>query len=145
MASFYLRQVHLKSGNINYAENAFEEAARFDYDLGVKEEAFFALAKLKYDSKLRAQSIGLLQKYIDSYPKGKYIKQANEYLSEAFLTSNDYNAAIKFIESLEKKSPLITETYQKVTFYKAVEQFNDRNFKGAIQNFNKSTRVGIRF
>ncbi len=138
MASYYLARVHVKNGNITYAENAFEKASSIDIDKNVQEESNFALAKLKFDSKLRAQSIGLLQNYIETYPDGKYIEEANQYLSEAYLTSNNFEAAVKHIESLKSKNRIIEETYQKVTFYHGVELFNNRNFDDAVLNFDKS-------
>jgi TolA-binding protein len=137
-ASYYLGRMHLKNDNLAYANNAFEKAATFDFDPEIQEESFFALAKLKFDSRMRGQSIPLLQKYIDDYPEGKYSGEANQYLSEAFLTSNNFDAAIQHIEGLESKNRIIRETYQKVTFYKGVELFNDRQFELANTHFDKS-------
>ncbi len=139
-ASYYLGRVHLKNGNTTYAENAFDKASKSDFDKDIQEESFFALAKLKFDSKLRAQSISLLQDYINNYPDGKYKDEANQYLSEAFLTSNNFDAAIAHIEGLSKRSRIIDETYQKVTFYKGVEHFNNRKFQEAIVLFDKSLK-----
>ncbi|QNL21079.1 tetratricopeptide repeat protein [Hyphobacterium sp. CCMP332] len=138
MASFYLGRVHLKNDNIPYAENAFEKASSLNINKNVQEESFFALAKLKFDSRLRAQSIDLFQNYLEKYPRGKYTEEANQYLSEAYLTSNNYQAAIKHIESLKISNKVIDETYQKVTFYRGVELFNDRSFEEAVSNFDKS-------
>lgn len=138
MASYYLARVHIKDDNITYAENAFEKASSFSINQKVQEESYFALAKLKFDSKLRAQSIGLFQNYLEKYPNGKYAEEANQYLSEAYLTSNNFEAAVKHIESLRSKNKIINETYQKVTFYRGVELFNDRNFDAAVINFDKS-------
>ncbi len=138
MASYYLARVHLKNDNIPYAENAFEKAGRLDINKNVQEESNFALAKLKFDSRLRAQSIDLFQDYLKTYPSGKYKEEANQYLSEAYLTSNNYEAAINHIESLKFRNNVIDETYQKVAFYHGVELFNDRNFENAVSNFDKS-------
>lgn len=137
-ASYYLGRMHLKNDNLPYAENAFEKAASFDFDKEIQEESFFALAKLKFDSRMRGQSIPLLQKYINDYPSGRYLSEANQYLSEAFLTSNNFGAAIRHIESLGSRNRIIRETYQKVTFYKGVEFFNDRQFDSANAHFDKS-------
>lgn len=139
-ASYYLARVYLLEENLTYAENAFEKASKDTFDLDIQEEAVFALAKLKFDSKFRSQSIELFQAYMDKYPKGKFINEANQFLSEAFLTSNNYDAAIKHIEALPSPNRRIRATYQKVCFYKGVENFNDRKFQQAIVSFDKSLK-----
>ena len=60
-----------------------------------------------------------------------------------FFESNDYEKAIKYIESLARTTSKIDDAYQKLCYAQAVIDYNAENFDSAIDYFDKSISTGI--
>ena len=54
------------------------------------------------------------------------------------MTTRNYRDAITSIEKIKIKSPSVREAYQRVTYFRGLELFNDANYRGAIEFFTKS-------
>lgn len=137
-ASYYLGQLYVEADNLLFASSAYDQASKLNFIPEIKEEASFNYAKVSYQSQKFTLAILALDRFIKNYPTSKYMSEATNLLSEAFLNTNDFARAITFIERLETKSPRIQEAYQKVTFYKGTEFFNAAQYDKAIQLLDKS-------
>ena len=56
-------------------------------------------------------------------------------------TSN-YREAMASIEKIKVKNPSVKKAYQRVAYYRALECFNNLDYQGAIENFDKSLDAG---
>ncbi len=138
-SSYYLGKLYLEQENLEFAKTAFWQALKSE-QLDIREEATFQLVKVSFKLGEYKECIEGAKQYQINFPKGQYTVQVNELLTEAFLNTSDYDLAIRYIESLEQLSPSIKNTYQKVTFQKASDQFNNRLFRNAIYYFDKSLK-----
>ena len=136
--AYYLGGLYLRQENYRYASNAYEQAKLLNFNEEIAEESHFQLAKLNLKEGNTSSAVAELSSFIEKYPKSSYLTQANELLSEAYLNSNAYEQAIKFLESINNKSIKLKEAYQKVTFYQGAEYFNQANYYRAMQLFKKS-------
>ena len=137
-ASYYLGQLYIEQKNFLFAISAFDKARKLDFNQEIKEESAFNYAKVNFQANKYSQAIMALDDFIKKYPDSKNVSEANSLLSEAFLNTNDYAKAIRFIERIKNKSARIKEAYQKVTFYKGTESYNNARYFNSVQLFNKS-------
>jgi TolA-binding protein len=138
IASYYLGGLYFQENNKMFALTAFDKARKQKFNPSIQEQALFNFAKLNIELAKNNDAISALTEFTTLYPRSENYNEATELLSEAFLNSNDYNQAIKHIESLQSRSNKIKRTYQKVTFYKGTEFFNNGQYFNAVQLFEKS-------
>ena len=138
LSSYYLGKIYLQTDKKTWALGAFEKAHQADFLPKVQEEATFQYAKLHYELGNFATAIKTFKKFKVAYPKSKHQVEANALLSKAYFNTNDYHFAIAHIEALPYKHQDIMQVYQKVTFYKGNEYFNDAQYEHAIDLFKKS-------
>ncbi len=142
-AAYYMGISALNSGDLNAAQAAFDAAQSQDFDSEVKEAATFNYAKVLVDQGNNQEAINRFQKYVKSYPTGKYVDEANEQLSEILFESNNYLEAITYIESLPRKTAKINEAYQKLCYNQGVHDFNLEKFDRSIIYFDKAIDIPI--
>lgn len=142
-SSFYLGQLYLRTGNLNYALSAFRKAMSAGSDEGMKEEAAFLVGKVNFDRKQHAEAISDLDLFLQSYPNSRWKTEANELLARSYLKTSDYDQAIAHLEQIPNKSNLMKAAYQKVTYQKGQLQFNDSKFQDAAKSFEKSVQFPI--
>lgn len=142
-ASYYLGALYLKENNNIYAVSAFDKARKSEYNKPIQELSSFNFAKVNYELGNYKEAIDAFSDFTKEYPKSVHLNEANELLSDAFLNTNDYNQAIKHIESLNQKSDKIKRVYQKVTYLKGTENFNNAKYFNAVQMFSKSLEYPV--
>ncbi|WP_295495480.1 tetratricopeptide repeat protein, partial [uncultured Ralstonia sp.] len=98
----------------------------------------FQYSKLNYDLGIFAEAITAFKYFVDNYPNSGVRVEADALLTEAYLNTNKYDDAIKYIEGLKKKSQRINAAYQRLLFYFGVESFNKEQYLKAVQLFEKS-------
>jgi TolA-binding protein len=139
-AAYHLGLSYLKNDNKQFAISAFEQAAKKEFDQQIKEQATFYSAKVNYDQGRFREAIPLFKDFLSTFSNSEHTAEANALLSEAYLNTDNYDEAIRHIESLSKRSKRVNAAYQRLTFYKGVQLFNDSRFPEAIQMFEKSLR-----
>ena len=137
-ASFILGVCYLKANNPNYALGAFDQARKSNYNKSVTEDADFSHAKVLLDLNRGNESIKAFEDFLKRYPNTKYEDEANELVSEAYLASNNYQAALAYIEGLPRRSTRTNTAYQRIAYNQGVKMFNDERYIDAIPFFDKS-------
>ncbi len=137
-AAFTLGICYLKADNGPYALGAFDQARKLNFNLGIQEEAFFNYAKVLYELGRSAESIREFEAFFRAYPNSRFEDEANELVSEAYLSSNNFQAALLYIEGLKKRSRRINTAYQRIAFNQGVKKYNEDNYVDAIPFFDKS-------
>jgi len=142
--SYYsLADCYLKQNDKSKALTAFHRAAALDFDKKIKEEAMFFAAKLSYELNYTPfnQSIEALENYINLFPDSPRVSEAYELMVAAFMNTKNYQKAYDVIKNLPLKDHRIKAAYQRTTYYRGIELFNNLDFAGAIEFFNKSLSV----
>ncbi|MDX9883633.1 MAG: tetratricopeptide repeat protein [Prolixibacteraceae bacterium] len=143
-AYYHLADCYVATGDKNKARAAFEAASNMDFDDKIKEDALFNFAKITYELSYSPfnETIKAFDKYISLYPDSERNDAAYDYLVQVYMNTNNYGDAIASIEKIKVKSPSIKKAYQRVTFYRALENFNNLNYEAAIGFFDKSVENG---
>lgn len=134
-ANFYLAECYMKTDDLESARNVLANAVRYDHNEAITEEAKFNYGKLSAQLQYDRQAVNSL---ISFDPSSVYFAQAQEVLAEVLLNSKDYARAIEIIEEIESPPPPIRRAYQKVTYLRATQLFNDLQLDAARSHFDKS-------
>jgi TolA-binding protein len=141
-SAYYLGLAEIKNERKAFASRAFDESRKTKVK-SLKEEATFLYGKINYELSNFAETIASLNSFQQTFPISKHENEANELLSDAYLDSDNYNEAITHIEKLKKKTPRINAAYQRVTFNKGVELFNQDKYAESIMPFQKSLQMPV--
>lgn len=142
-AAYTLGVSYLQTQNPTYALSAFDQAGRLSFNPAIQEEARFNHAKLQLDQNNGADAVKELTAFLKQYPDSKYENEANELVGEAYFASNNYPAAIAYIEGLKRRTPKINATYQRLTYNQGVNDFNAERYPPAVANLDKSLKYPI--
>lgn len=143
-AYYHLADSYIRTNEKEKARVAFEAAAEFDFNERIKEDALFSYAKLTYELSYSPfnETIKAFDRYISLYPNSQRNTEAYRYLTEVFMVTRNYRDAISSIEKIEVKTSEILRAYQRVTFYRGLELFNNLAYNQAIDHFNLSLQNG---
>ncbi len=138
--NYTLGNVFLKVNNKQSARNAFQVASNLDFDPQVKEDALYEYAKLSYELQFNNQALDAIRLYIKNYPRSTKITDAKVLLSEILLSTSNYKEAVDILESIPNRNGAAKEAYQKVTYYRGLQYYNERAFENAIGIFLRSLK-----
>jgi TolA-binding protein len=143
-AYYHLADSYIKTDEKEKARVAFEAASEFDFNERIKEDALFSYAKLTYELSYSPfnETIKAFDRYITLYPNSQRNSEAYRYLTEVFMVTRNYRDAISSIEKIENKTSEILRAYQRVTFYRGLELFNNLAYNQAIDHFDLSLQNG---
>ena len=139
-AYYHLADCYIKTDNKEKAKVAFASASEMDFDEKIKEDALFNYAKITYELSYSpfSETIKAFDKYISLYPNSERNNSAYQYLVEVYMVTRNFEDAINSIEKIEVKNAAINRAYQRVTFFRGLELFNDQAYNEAINHFDKS-------
>jgi len=139
-AYYHLADAYMKTGQKQYAATAFNSAYRMPFNAAIREDALFNYAKLSLEisSNPYNEAIRALNQYLEDFPQGQRRQEAITYLVHLYMTTSNYREALASIESIREKDNRLKEAYQKITYYRGIELFNDRDHFNAIAMFKKS-------
>ncbi|MDX2190864.1 MAG: tetratricopeptide repeat protein [Bacteroidota bacterium] len=140
VSAFYLGLNWLKLNNKQFAFNAFNQARKMKYSVETSLLASIEYGKTGLELGAYDAVITSCKEFIIQNPSYESHPELNECMSEAYLHSNDYNAVIKYVESVKSRTTNLNKVYQLATYYKAIELFNDSKFEDALDFFDRSTQ-----
>jgi TolA-binding protein len=138
--NYTLGTIFLKLNNKQSARNAFQVASKLDFDKQLQEDALFEYAKLSYELGFNNQALEATRLYLRNYPRATRIDEVKILLGETLLNSKNYKEAVEILEPIVATSPNAAEAYQKVTYYRGLEFYNERAFENAIGIFIRSLK-----
>ena len=144
--SYYLlADCYIKTNQPTMASQTFKSAARYDFDPEVKEDALYNYAKLQYETSKSPfnNAIQALEDYINTYPHSSRSEEASSFLSKIYLSTQNYQAAINSIEQLSTKNHDILKAYQRCTYFRALEQINNRKYNDALSLLAKTLSAPV--
>jgi len=135
-ASYYLGMIYTHQDNLQFAVTSFENTSK--YETALKEDAMFHWAVSLMNIPNYQKAIELTTRYTQVYPNGKYITDVRDMLSIAYASTDNYDLAISHIESLSRLTPQMKNTYQRVSYLKGMNLYNDKKFVEAAEVFQKA-------
>jgi TolA-binding protein len=141
-ASYHLGYCYIQENAKDKALLAFSNAAKYDFDPAIKEDASFNYAVLSYELSNTPfnNSIKVLNDYINNYPNSKRKEEAYNYLITACLNTKNYQEALKYLEKVKNKDARIKKAYQRAAFFRGLELFNNLDFANATKYLELSQK-----
>jgi TolA-binding protein len=138
--NYTLGNVFLKMNNKQGARSAFFVASRLSFDKQLQEDALYEYAKLSYELDFNTQALDATRLYLKNYPRSTRNDDVKTLLGEELLNSHNYKEAVEILEPIPNKSASAQAAYQKVTYYRGLEFYNERAFENAIGIFLRSLK-----
>ena len=114
-----------------FALNAFKNASEMDFIPNIKEDAWLNYAKLSYEIGNPYQSIPeVLSRFLKLFPKSAFKTEVESLLIDSYISSNNYKEALLLLTN--KSKPVHKAAYQKVTFFRALELYNEANYSESL-------------
>src|SRR5690606_24989748 len=82
VSSYYLGHAYLKLNNYQYASTSFNAAYKSGHDPAIQEDALFNYAKVNLQRGSFQDAVAALDRYLESYPQGSQVGEAENLLSE---------------------------------------------------------------
>ena len=139
-ATYALADCYLHIGQKDKARSAFQSASTMDFDNEIKQTSVFQYAKLSFELNYTSEAIAGLEAYQEKNKGGRYEEESNELLATVLMKTKNYERAYRIMESLSTMSPMMKESYQKVTYYRAVELYNDKKYEQVVDLCEKSLK-----
>lgn len=136
-AYYHLGESYLNLDKKQEALNAFKNASEMTFDAAIQEDASLNYAKLSYELGNSYQSVpSILQAFLKTYPNNASKSVVEKLLIDSYISSKNYKEALVLLE--KNRSPENKVAYQKVTFYRGLEMYLDRDYTGAAKMFRTS-------
>lgn len=140
-----LGNIAQKSSDKLAARNAFYNASRLDYDQELKTDGLFNYAKILYELDSVPAALESLQeyfalKYADHVPDSQNKENTETLIAEVFLGTSNFQAGVHLLESLNDREREGDMIYQKITYYRGMEFYNERAFENSISMFMRSEK-----
>ncbi|MDB5030345.1 tetratricopeptide repeat protein [Mucilaginibacter sp.] len=141
--NYILGGVFLKMDNKQSARNAFFVASKLSFDKQLQEDGLYEYAKLSYELDFNTQALDATRLYLKNYPTAQRTTEVKVLLGEELLNSRNYKEAVDILEPIPNKTQSAKIAYQKVTYYRGLEYYNERAFENAIGIFLRSLKVPV--
>jgi TolA-binding protein len=138
--NYTLGDVFLKMGNKQNARSAYFAASKLDFDKQLQEDALYEYSKLSYELDFNQQALAATRLYLTNYPNSRRNNEMKVLLGEELLNSHNYKEAVDILEPIPNKTASAQAAYQKVTYYRGLEFYNEGAFENAIGIFLRSLK-----
>ncbi|HLN52167.1 MAG TPA: tetratricopeptide repeat protein [Lentimicrobium sp.] len=139
-AFYHLGDSYIKTNQKKFASNAFSSAWKIPIMNDIAEESLFNYAKLSVELSDNPynEAIKALQQYINQYPDSRRKDEAYTYLANLYLVTKNYEEALASLDLIKNKNATQKSIYQKITYFRGLELFNEEKYYEAIGLFKKS-------
>jgi len=139
-AWYHLGFCYVNTEQTKFAQNAFLKAYKLKSDPEVTSDALFNYIKttIELGGDLYNDPVVFVEEFIDENPGSVHLNTAYALLSQLYLSSRNYDAAIRSIESTQNPDKTLRKVYQQITYQQGVNAFNRGSYQDAIDFFEKS-------
>jgi len=144
-AYYHMADAYMKSGEKEYAMNAFQEASKLDFDPDIKQNSLFNYAKLAYELSYNPydEAIEAFHEYIETYPNSEEVKDAYEFLIKVYLTTKNYDDALNSLDRIKNKDDRMKTAYQTIVYNRGVELYHNQSYQIARDHFSSVKKYPI--
>jgi len=144
-AFYFMSDCYLKLGQKKLALDALRLAYALKKHPKITREALFQFAKLSYELGYNPynEAVEALEEYLEAYDKSEFTEEARQLMVEIYLSSKNYRQAIFALDKMPKKSAVLQQALQRVLYFRAVELFNNLEFKDAEAHFERAVALNF--
>lgn len=139
LSAFQLGRLYLMKKDFERALTAYIEATTSE-DKVIKEESYYQAAIINAQLGFFADAINYSTDYLKHFKNGSKVESVQNLIAQSYLRTSNYDLAIEHLNRIGVTTNTQKEVYQKVTFQKATQSFNDSNFTDAEKWFKQSLR-----
>lgn len=138
-AYLYLGQSLVRTGNVDGALLAFENAWRSNSDSKVAETAFYNYIVARNDGGRVpfGKSAAMMEEFIGRYPSSPYANNVRENLAEGYVADGDYESALRVLRQMKQPTKASRATLQKVLFVLGTVEYRDNRTAAAQAYFRE--------
>jgi len=142
---YNVAECFLKINRKEHARSNFQACSKLNFDPVLREDAFFNYAKLAYELDYNPfdKAVIAFEAYLNEYPDSKRKDEAYKYLLNVYLSTRNYSAALESIEKIKQWTDDLKYAYQRIAYNRGVELYNNQDYKGSIELFNKSLKYPV--
>ncbi len=142
-AALTIGQSYISKGNPAAALLAFEKATKMDYDAATTEMAYYNYAVAQVDGGRVpfGSSVQTFEDFIRRYPKSRYAATVQDYLIKGYISTNDYEGALRSLNALKTNTPQILDARQQVLFVLGSRALQAGNVKKAIDLLTQADKL----
>jgi len=141
-ATYFIAVAYLKLGNKSFASNAFRDVYKMNFNPALKEDALFNYAKLAYELSFDPfdEAIKAFNQYLADYPNSVHKEEIYRYLVDVYQSTKNYPAALESLAKIKNWDAELQAAYQRLTYFRAVDLFNNGKLDIAINYFDNSLK-----
>jgi tetratricopeptide (TPR) repeat protein len=147
-AALTMGQAYLAEGNNGAALLAFEKALKMDCDPAVTETAYYnyAVARMQGGRTPFSSSVQTLEGFISRYPNSRYASTVQEYLVKGYISTDDYDGALRSINALSasRQTAQVLDAKQQVNFVLGTRALSAGNAESALTYFKAADALSSR-
>ncbi len=145
LAFYHMGDCYLKLDRKMEARGAFRSASKYAFDKEVQEDALFNFAKTAYELSYDPynEAVQAFEEYIDKNPNSQRVDEAYGFLLKVYLTTKNYESAIRSIDKMKNVNDALKETYQRISYVRGTELYNDLQFPNAISYLQRSDKYPV--
>lgn len=140
VGAYQLGFISIKLQDKSAAINAFEKCRRLSFNKELQKSAAFNYLKLNFETDNAQNAILGCLFYERNFPNDENIRLVSSMRSTAYLNTSNYTVAMQYIEQMKNKDDKAQLAYQRMTFNRAVELFDSREYLQARNMLRKSLR-----
>ena len=142
-AYMLLGQTYMLTGETPKAKMAFEQAASISADTVVQEAAAYNKAVLIHETSYSpwGDEVTLFESFLNTYPNSRYADNVSTYLSEVYMTTKNYGAALASINKIKQPNSKILEAKQRLLYECGISDYVNGNYVSAEKRFTDALSV----
>ena len=141
---YYLGASYIKFEYYTYALNAFKKSITYEHNQSLKEEAWFNYAKLSYQLDLPFDNtFNVFQTYLKSFVNSKNTAYIESLMIKMFESTNMHFDVYEKLIDLDTLTLEQQKSLQRASFYLAIKEYNNQEFRKAILYFNRSIKYPV--
>lgn len=139
-----LGQCNLSEKNYNAARMAFEQAAASNADKQIKEDAAYNVATIAHATSFSpwGDDVTLLENFLNTYPKSRHAEKASQYLTEVYMTTKNYEAALNSIDKIKEPNATIINAKQRLLYQYGLQDYVNADYNRAVRHLGKCIELG---
>lgn len=117
-SNYYLADCYLRSGDKLSARTAFYNVSKLQYQENIREEALFNYGKLSAELGFDREGLTTLNSFATG---SKYYQESQDIMADILNRTKDYDQAIRIIEGIKNPSTRLKESYQLMSYNRALQ------------------------